>query len=151
MSDNPSDDENDPSHQNNELLKIFDPESFKRPKKLLAFTKEFNRSLGIEVEGSRMRSVVEKRQMKNQDSYENKSQTNQSLNEDDQNKVNLDEDQMQVDGNQEELKETQILLGEEGEQIDTDSNNGPDFELLREIPSCFSDRNKDASNTHAYK
>ena len=150
MSNNPSDDENDPSHQKNELLNRFDPESFKRPKKLLAFTKEFNRSLGIEVEGSRMRSVVEKRQMKNQDSYENKSQTSQSLKEDDQNQVNLDGDQMQVDGNQEELKVTQILV-EEGDQIDTDSNNGPDFELLREIPSCFSDRNKDASNTHAYK
>ena len=87
--------------------------------------------------------------MKNQDSYENKAQISQSLKEDGQNQVNLDEDLMQVDGNQEELAETQILV-EEGEQMDTDSNNGPDFASLRGTPSCFSNSNKDASNMPAY-
>ena len=72
--------------------------------------------------------------MKNQDSYENKNQTSQSLRE--------------VGGNQMELEQNRISL-EEREHMGTGSNNGSHFVSYSGTPSCISDSDKDTSNIHA--
>ena len=112
----------------------FSSDSLKKIYRVLPDREAFCKSIGVEVKHSKMTRAMEKKLMKNQDSYENKNQTSQSLRE--------------VGGNQMELEQNRISL-EEREHMGTGSNNGSHFVSYSGTPSCISDSDKDTSNIHA--